>query len=285
MRESFTIGEVARRSGVPVRTIRFYESEGVIPEVRRTSAGYRVYVESDVRRLRLIRQVRLLGLSLQEVKQLVSQAFASDCGAYAGQLLGLITTQQTEVSRRIAELQSLNAELEVLANDVRRVAAEVPPGQTVEECTNCPLIDEVSGDDRFCNCASAGTQPARGTELPVRIEGGVMESNEISEAALEALVCDLAARPADAPSLFDIAPHIQSLRREQERLVIILVPSSRELLERFAAAEQACCSSIDWTVEQDDELHLLVRAEPIQLDVLEELWHSLVVGQKGALSR
>jgi len=57
MIENRTNGTVARHIGVPVRTIRFYKAEGLRPAPARTAAGYRLYTTTDVRRLRLIRQV------------------------------------------------------------------------------------------------------------------------------------------------------------------------------------------------------------------------------------
>ena len=65
MTDTLTIGEVSRCTGVPIKTIRFYEAEQVIPPPARTEAGYRLYTSADVRRLHLARQARLLGLVLQ----------------------------------------------------------------------------------------------------------------------------------------------------------------------------------------------------------------------------
>ena len=52
MAAALTIGAVARETGLPVRTIRFYEAEGVLPAPARTASGYRAYSANDVRRLR-----------------------------------------------------------------------------------------------------------------------------------------------------------------------------------------------------------------------------------------
>ena len=101
MAERLTIGAVARQTGVPVPTIRFYEAAGVIPTPARTAAGYRLYGATDVRRLRLVRRARLLGLGLPEVKALVEQAFASECTAYVTRLLDHIGQQRRDISRQI----------------------------------------------------------------------------------------------------------------------------------------------------------------------------------------
>jgi DNA-binding transcriptional MerR regulator len=63
-----TIGQLARRSGVPARTIRFWSDEGVLPETDRSSGGYRRYDARAVARLDLVRTLRELGLGLDDVR-------------------------------------------------------------------------------------------------------------------------------------------------------------------------------------------------------------------------
>jgi|GEM_PF-3520757 len=63
-----TIGELARRSGVPVRTIRFWSDEGVLPETDRSRSNYRRYDARAVARLDLVRTLRELGLGLDDVR-------------------------------------------------------------------------------------------------------------------------------------------------------------------------------------------------------------------------
>ena len=69
---AFTIGKVSRSSGVPAKTIRFYESRGVLRAPRRTAAGYRLYSEDDVEQLRFVRRARGLGLSSEQPKALTA---------------------------------------------------------------------------------------------------------------------------------------------------------------------------------------------------------------------
>lgn len=142
MTEKLTIGVVAKRIGVPVDTIRFYEAEGVVPAPARTASGYRLYSATDLRRLRLVRHARLLGLGLSEITSLVDQAFASDCGDYLDQLLERLAEQHAAVRRRIAELQALDAELDALERHVRHARNRAPAGRRVIDCGFCPLIDE-----------------------------------------------------------------------------------------------------------------------------------------------
>ncbi|WP_322098023.1 helix-turn-helix domain-containing protein [Nakamurella alba] len=68
-----TIGQLARRSGVPVRTIRFWSDEGILPESGRTAAGYRCYDAAAVARLDLVRTLRDLGLGLDDVRTVLAR--------------------------------------------------------------------------------------------------------------------------------------------------------------------------------------------------------------------
>ncbi len=66
------IGELASRSGVPVRTLRFYADEGLLPELDRTDSGYRVFDTDAVARARLIRTLRDLGVGLDDIARVVA---------------------------------------------------------------------------------------------------------------------------------------------------------------------------------------------------------------------
>lgn len=66
MEGRLTIGRLATEAGVPADTIRYYESVGLLPPPARSEAGYRLYPRAELRRLRLIRRAKLLGLSLAE---------------------------------------------------------------------------------------------------------------------------------------------------------------------------------------------------------------------------
>ncbi|MFC7658114.1 MerR family transcriptional regulator [Pseudonocardia benzenivorans] len=73
-----TIGELARRSGVSARTIRFWSDEGVLPETDRSAAGYRRYDASAVARLDLVRTLRELGLGLDAVRAVLDRTRGVD---------------------------------------------------------------------------------------------------------------------------------------------------------------------------------------------------------------
>jgi MerR family mercuric resistance operon transcriptional regulator len=78
MQGAFTIGDLARRIGVNIETIRYYERVGLMPRPQRTSGGQRVYDESDLRRLGFIRKARELGFQIEDTRALVALRGADD---------------------------------------------------------------------------------------------------------------------------------------------------------------------------------------------------------------
>ncbi|WP_439888832.1 MerR family DNA-binding protein [Pseudomonas sp. MBLB4123] len=119
MGKAFTIGVLARESGVNLETIRFYERSGLLPEPARSASGYRHYQAIDVRRLRFIRRGRELGFGLEEIKALVELADhpQSPC-ADADRL---VQEHLRAIEARIQDLQRMKGELAKLAGcDSRR---------------------------------------------------------------------------------------------------------------------------------------------------------------------
>ena len=70
--DPLNIGEAARRLGVSTATLRLYERTGLLPKATRTAGGYRQFSQDDLRRARIIRRARRLGLSLRQLAQLLS---------------------------------------------------------------------------------------------------------------------------------------------------------------------------------------------------------------------
>lgn len=103
------IGELARRSGITTKTLRFYEEAGVLPEPRRTSAGYRDYDESALERLAFVRSAQSAGLTLAESREVIRirDGGAAPC-AHVRQLLD---DKANAVDRQLADLRALKAEL------------------------------------------------------------------------------------------------------------------------------------------------------------------------------
>jgi len=106
------IGELARTSGTPIETIRFYEREGLLPAPARSEGNYRIYDASHAERLNFIRHCRNLDMALDEVRALLGfrDAPQSDCG----EVNGLLDEHIDHVARRIRELKVLEKQLRAL---------------------------------------------------------------------------------------------------------------------------------------------------------------------------
>lgn len=111
------IGTVAERSGLPAKTIRYYESVGVVQPPRRSPNGYRDYDESVLDRLAFVRAAQASGLTLGEIRSVV--AFRDRGETPCDHVRTLIDRRALEIDRRIDELQRVRADLARLARRAR----------------------------------------------------------------------------------------------------------------------------------------------------------------------
>jgi DNA-binding transcriptional MerR regulator len=135
-REKILIGTLAERTGVPADTIRYWEDEGVLPEPDRSEAGYRLYGEGAVERLRFIRQAQALGLQLDDIAEvlaLVEERGIEPCAHVEAKL----RERLSEVWERIRQLEGLRQRLQEALE-----RAETAPGN--EDC-RCRIIE--GGDE------------------------------------------------------------------------------------------------------------------------------------------
>lgn len=119
MAKALTIGQVAQTTGVPARTIRYYEQVGVLPRAGRSAGGYRQYGDEGIHRLRFVRRARALGLSLAHLKTLTAALDGGACGVVRPRLRGLVQTHLSAVQQQIAELQLLQSQLEDVLKRLR----------------------------------------------------------------------------------------------------------------------------------------------------------------------
>jgi MerR family copper efflux transcriptional regulator len=116
------IGEVANRSGVPVKTIRYYEEIGVLAEPRRSESKYRNYEPDVIERLRFIRASQAFGLSLGEIKEIV--AYRDRGEVPCAHVLDLLRRRSREIDERIVELQQARSVLDGLVTRARKLRPE-----------------------------------------------------------------------------------------------------------------------------------------------------------------
>lgn len=125
------IGKAAERSGVPAKTIRYYESIGLVKQVVRTEGNYRDYSDSDVETLKFISRARSLGFSVKEVGDLLT--LWHDRDRASAEVKRIAQGHVEAIERKIAELQSIRDTLNAL----------------VEQChgdgrPDCPILEGIA---------------------------------------------------------------------------------------------------------------------------------------------
>jgi DNA-binding transcriptional MerR regulator len=108
----YRIGELAAKVGLTERTIRYYEERGLLESVKRLDGGQRVYTNDDVRRLKFIQKLKVLGLSLAEMQELETLYGRHHTNAKVlPRLIELLDAHLTTVSERLGELTALRDEI------------------------------------------------------------------------------------------------------------------------------------------------------------------------------
>jgi len=89
---------------------------------------------------------------------------------------------------------------------------------------------------------------------------------------IELLDCDIGSRPAAAPGVDQLTPHVRSVARTSGALLIEFDQQSAQTLEAFVEAERLCCAGIGWDIERGPGLRLRITAADGQLKAIESLW-------------
>ncbi len=108
------IGEAAKASGVSAKMIRYYEDAGLVPPAARSAAGYRLYGDADVHRLRFIRRARDLGFAVSEIGELLG--LWSDRSRRSADVKRLAAAHIADLEARIAKLRQMADTLQALAD-------------------------------------------------------------------------------------------------------------------------------------------------------------------------
>jgi len=125
------IGEAAAASGVSAKMIRYYESIGLIANVSRTEAGYRVYSEDGVHTLRFIRRARDLGFSVEQMSNLL--ALWSAKSRASADVKKIALNHIAELERKMREIRDMTRTLRHLANHCHG-----------DGRPHCPIIEDLS---------------------------------------------------------------------------------------------------------------------------------------------
>ncbi|GAB4432568.1 MAG: MerR family transcriptional regulator [bacterium] len=109
---SYSIGEIAQLAGLTQRTIRYYEEIGLLNSVKRLEGGKRIYTDEDLRRLKFIKRLKILGLSLTEMKELEDIYFVSRSNRAALlKLVDILDKNLNEIEKRQRSLKKLSDEI------------------------------------------------------------------------------------------------------------------------------------------------------------------------------
>ena len=125
------VGTAARRSGLPAKTIRYYEDIGLIRPAR-TQNGYRAYTGDDIHRLTFLRRARGLGFSIENCRQLM--ALYRDKGRASHDVREIAKSHVVAIEEKVRELESMRATLQKLIHACHG-----------DERPDCPILDDMAG--------------------------------------------------------------------------------------------------------------------------------------------
>ncbi|MCA1370356.1 Cu(I)-responsive transcriptional regulator [Bradyrhizobium sp. BRP14] len=126
------IGDVSRASGVSTKMIRYYEEIGLIPTAHRTEAGYRIYRDNDVHRLRFIRRARDLGFSVTQLTELLT--LWSDRHRASADVKRIARQHIAELEHKVQELRAMTDALKHLAEHCHG-----------DHRPECPILEDLAG--------------------------------------------------------------------------------------------------------------------------------------------
>jgi len=149
-----TIGQVSQRTGIPAKTIRYYESIGLLPPPSRGENAYRRYRGADVNRLLLLRRIKLLGAPLADAKHLLEGATDARCVDAQEALLSLVDTRLAALDQQIEELRALREQV----SDYRRELAACHADDTTpfRDCPDMRCLGASPDQDGACGASDDG---------------------------------------------------------------------------------------------------------------------------------
>lgn len=135
MRARLSIGLVARRTGVTVPTVRYYEDIGLLPPAARTEAGQRSYDEAAIRRLIFIRRCRDFGFSIEQVQELLGLVDEPD--RPCAEVRDIAADHLAQVRMKLSELKALEASLDAFVCSCDTACAGGP-------AVDCTILEDLA---------------------------------------------------------------------------------------------------------------------------------------------
>jgi DNA-binding transcriptional MerR regulator len=230
---TYTIGEVAERSGFSASALRYYEDIGLVPPAGRSEAGYRLYDEVTLTRLAFVARAKQLGCTLEEIADLVSIADDERCGPVQRRFHALVTAKLAAAERQVAELSAFSAQL--------RTAAVALAGEPIDgPCeAGCACLSAPQPEPDIACTLTIGERPARQQDWRTTLRHASNRTALLGG----------------------------GLRIEFDERVAL------EDLARLVAAEQSCCSFFSFALTIDGRgVGLEVTAPPGADSVMEALF-------------
>ncbi len=131
--DTLRIGEVARRAGVNIQTLRYYERRGLLRKPPRTSSGYRQYPSEVVRLIRFVKRAQELGFTLKEIKELLR--LRSDQRASCSEVRAAAAVKLRDINNRIEALRRMRGALRILVVSCRNKTS-------IRECPILEALDD-----------------------------------------------------------------------------------------------------------------------------------------------
>lgn len=227
------ISNVAAQTGFSASALRYYEGVGLVAPAR-TPAGYRVYDDHTIERLRFVARGKDLGLSLEEIAELLPAWEGDDCGEVASPLAARVAAKVEETHDRIAELTVLAEELEVA---YRRLTHDVTTGPCGPSCTCTP---GPVADNRVL--LVLGTKAAESSAAPIPIACTLTADATADRVGdWDQLLAEQSGTPVR--QVGDVTGSVTVRFPPDPRLV--------RTAAELASAEQACCAFIAFTLRID----------------------------------
>ncbi len=243
---TYTIGQVADRSGFSASSLRYYEGIGLVVPATRTDSGYRIYDDATLARLAFIARAKQLGCSLEEISDLVSVWDGERCGPVQRRFHELVTDKFHTAQHQVVELNAFVSQLQTAADQLSGAPIDGPCGEG-------------------CACVSAAPTASLAPVTP--------GSNPVDpRIACTLEPSTIADRLTDWNTILDRA---QARTTAADGALRIEFADDLDLAElsRLVAAEQHCCAFFSFAITVDRRgVALEVRAPDDATEIVTELF-------------
>jgi Zn(II)-responsive transcriptional regulator len=130
---TFSIGQLSKRAGVAIDTVRYYERSGMLTPAGRLESGYRRYGDTELKRLRFIRRAKVLGFTLADIRELLSLSNERN-----------VAKVRRAAETKLADVEQRLAELERIRDGLRSLVAACPGHGRAEAC---PILNALNEED------------------------------------------------------------------------------------------------------------------------------------------